>query len=619
MRRFYDLHTALKQPLAVEALYLDRNRLKELPKRILEFKNLRLLNLSGNELEQLPTWLAQFSNLETLQVHNNQLSGLPETLRDCSALQILDLRQNQLQEIKASELPPNLIQLDLSENHLRKFNLPAPFLHLESLLLNQNQLTSFPKLKNVPQLKSLALFQNKIKKGPKDWRTIKSIEQLNLGRNRLVNIPDGIAYLEQLKYLDLSRNKLGQLPATLAKCIHLRKLNLAANQLQQLPAALSNLEWLVDLDLSKNNFKEIPESVQNLRRLDRLDLSRNQLNSKLAFQSPKTLRLLNLSHNPIKTIASLPPQLKQLSLRKTGLKKVPFLSKIEQLEELDLSLTTLGELPRELFQLSQLKKLKGLLAPSPKKHLLQLLQSPLSVTEKQELYFFWQEAVVPSQTILLKGLSLSLTTLSKKIIAQLLQETQEVHKNLPETVKEVSILGQLSSSKASIKEGLKKADVGQSVDGAWVIIGKGPYASLPIGKKRYFFNEAQLLAFISQKSQKDLSPFSESQTLKLERLLLHPNPRQVKMALLLLKTQPVETHLLPALITAWKLQTDPKLKRQLNNLVQQNQHPAYENLRNSRLPFSIQETPDNQGQLILKWLEKEGLESDQFQHWNNYF
>ncbi|GAB5555602.1 MAG: hypothetical protein Sapg2KO_51930 [Saprospiraceae bacterium] len=619
MRRFYDLHTALKQPLAVEALYLDRTRLKELPKRILAFKNLRLLNLSSNELEQFPSWLAQFSNLEILQVNNNRLSELPETLSQCSALQILDLRQNQLQEINASKLPPNLIQLDLSENHLRQFNLQLPFLSLQSLLLNQNKLTSFPKLKNAPQLKTLALSQNKIKKGPKDWSTIKSIEQLNLGRNRLVNIPDGIAHLEQLKYLDLSRNKLRQLPAAVAKCTHLRKLNLAANQLPQLPAALSVLEWLIDLDLSKNTFKEIPESVQKMRRLDRLDLSRNHLASNLDFQSPQTLRVLNLSHNPLKTIAGLPPQLKQLSLRKTALKKTSFLGSIKQLEELDLSLTPLEKVPKELFLLSQLKKLKGLLAPTPKKHLLQLLQSPLSATEIKELYFFWEEAVIPSQAILLKGLCLSLTTLSKKIIAQLLQETQEVHENLPETVKAITLLGHLGSSKTSINEGFKKADIGHSVDSPWVIIGKGPYPKLSTDKKRYFFNEAQLLAFISQKSQKDFIPFSQSQTLKLERLLLHPNPRQVKMALLLLKTQQVETHLLPALITAWKLQTDPKLKRQLNTLVQQNQHPAYESLRNSRLPFSIQQTPDNKGQLILKWLEKEGLESDQFQHWKNYF
>lgn len=619
MRRFYDLHTALKQPLAVEALYLDRNRLKELPAQILAFKNLRLLHLSGNELEQLPEWLPLFPNLQTLEVDNNQLTSLPDTLSHCPALQVLDLRVNHLVQIKELQLPPGLIQLDLSENHLQKLNLQQPFLKLQTLLLNHNQLSSFPMLKNIPQLKNLILFRNKIKKGPQDWDTIQGLEKLNLGRNRLVNIPEAIGLLTQLKYLDLSHNKIEELPAAIAKCIHLRKVNLAGNRLHKIPYTFSHLAWLVDLNLSKNNFKEIPGGLQQLKRLDRLDLSRNQVNSKIAFQSPATLRILDLSHNPIQIIHSLPIQLKQLFLRKTHLKKAAFLSKIERLAVLDLSLNTLETLPAALFHLSQLKKLKGLLAPTPNKHLLQLLQSQLSAREKKQLYFFWQTGAIPSQAILLKGLSLSLSGLSKKINTELLQETRKTHEDLPEIVKKITILGRLTSSKVSMKVGLKNAGISTSADSPWVVLGRGPYPTLQTDGKRCFFNEAQLLAFLNQKNQPVTPPLSQNQNLKLERLLLHPNPRQVKMALLLLKTHPIESHLLPALITAWKLQTAPKLKRELSELVQQNQHPDYERLRNSRLPFSNQEDLDNKGQLLLEWLENAGLKSSEYAHWNNYF
>lgn len=619
MRRFYDLHTALKQPLAVEALYLDRNRLKELPAGILAFKNLCLLNLSGNELEQLPEWLPQLPNLQILEVYNNQLTSLPDTLSLCLALQVLDLRANHLEQINAEHLPPSLIQLDLSENHLRKLNLQQPFLKLHTLLLNHNQLSSFPRLKNIPQLKNLILFRNKIKKGPQDWDTIKDLEKLNLGRNRLVNIPEAIGLLAQLKYLDLSHNKIDQLPATIAKCTHLRKINLAGNRLHEIPPTFQHLVWLVDLDLSKNDFKEIPESLQKLKRLDRLDLSRNQVASKIAFQSPATLRVLDLSHNPIQTIQALPIQLKQLYLRKTRLKKAAFLSKTERLEVLDLSLNTLETLPAALFHLSQLKKIKGLLAPTPNKHLLQLLQNELSAREKKQLYFFWHAEVIPSQAVLLKGLSLSLAGLSKKINMALLQETRKAHKNLPETVKEITILGHLSRPKASLRLGLEKAGIRTSVDSPWTILGRGPYPTLQTDGKRCFFNEAQLLAFLNQKNQPDAPPLSQAQNLKLERLLLHPNPGQVKMALLLLKEHSIEARLQAALITAWKLQTAPKLKRQLSELVQQNQDPDYERLRSSRLPFSNQEDLNNKGQLLLEWLENAGLKSSEYAHWNNYF
>lgn len=612
MRRFYDLHSALAQPLAVEALYLDRNHLQELPDSILAFKNLRLLNLSDNQLVNLPDWIGQFSQLQTLDLSKNQFKALPVVLKHCAALEILDLQANHLEVVSDQYLPTTISQLNLSENRLGKLQLKKTFPKLKILRLNRNKLTSFPKIKAAPALKTIALFQNKIKKWPKDSRAIYGLEKLYLGRNLLKNISENIGFLKALKYLDLSKNKLTELPNSLGACLQLRNLNLAGNQLSKLPTSLEKLSWLVDLDLSENNFEEAPKVLQNLQRLDRLGLSRNQLGPKLKFQFPKTLRVLDLSHNPIKKISLLPPQLKQLSLRKMDLKTFKFLRQLLELEQLDLRLSTLSTLPESIYYLSQLKQLRGLLASGPKKHLLQLLNKDLSPKVRKELYDFWYNKTLPTQSTLLKGLALSIPGLSKKVIAQLLKQTQVEYPKLPSKIRSIRILGRLTTTKTILTKKLKTAGIQISEDSHWCILGRGPFLGLASNPSFYFFNEAQLLMRLEENKTPQENQLSQAQKAKLERLLLHPNPRQVKMALLLLEGTPIGKELLPALIAAWKLQVDPRLKRQLSDKVQQNQHADYEQLRNSKMPNLELEA-------IFQWLENAGLDRKHYQHWETFF
>lgn len=609
MTPFYDLHSALKQPLAVEALHLDRNQLKEVPESILAFKNLRLLNLSHNQLEHLPAWLDQFSYLQTLQLTSNQLQDLPETLRHCPALEVLDLRVNQFKVLNDQCLPISLVHLEISQNRLPKLHFKKTFPKLKILKININRLATFPKIKHAPNLSTLELSINRIKNWPKTLQPFSNLEKLTLGRNLLQLLPNDITQLPRLKYLDLSSNKLTKLSDSLGYCTDLRNLNLADNQLQELPSTLGQLSWLVDLNLSENQFSKIPQVVQQLQRLDRLDLSRNQLGPRLKFLSSDTLRVLDLSHNPIESISQLPLRIKQLSLRKMPLEKLVILDQLQDLEQLDLRLVKLETLPDGLFYLSRLKVLKGLLGGTEKQHLLQLLNHPLTPPERQALFYFWQGEGLPNQAILLKGLALSFPYLSKKITAQLLRETKAVYPNLPEETLEVQIVGRLTSSKVKLKRMLNQSGLHLSEQSNWCILGGNPFPALNPAQTYHFFNEAQLLTFLNQKKQPNLS---QSQYLKLERLLLHANPKQVKMALLLLKKQSIDSQLLPALIAAWKLQTDPKLRRQLRELAQQNQHPNYELLHNGKLLAAEVST-------VFQWLENAGFDPQDFKRWESFF
>ena len=564
MSGFYDLHSALKEPLAVETLHLDRSQLKAVPEQILAFKNLRLLNLSHNELTVLPDWLDQFPHLKTLQVAKNQLRELPECLRFCSALEFLDLRSNIIENLDSTFLPAQLIQLDLSDNQLQKFQSSAAFPKLKVFKINQNKLTTFPKITNAPKLDTLEIYKNKIKKWPKNSQMLLTLEKLNLGCNLLKDVPEYLEDLERLKYLDLSNNKISGLPTQMGHCTALRNLNLANNQLDKLPETFAKLSWLVDLEMSRNNFASQPKVLAQLPRLDRLNLSRNQLGPDFSAQLPISLRVLDLSNNPIETAKNFPIPLKQLYLNNTSIRDLDFLQRLGALEHLDLSRTKLGELPKSLFLLTGLRQ---------------------------------------------KGLTYSLTGLQKKMTTQLLSNTRKDFGDLPENTTSVQILGRLTINKSAFEASLKETNLEITPDSKWCILGKGPYPELKQHQIYHFFNEAQLLTFLKIKKQNGLSL---AQKEKLERLLLHPNSRQVKMALLLLKGKTIDPWLLPALIASWKLQQDPKVKRQLSTLVQQNQHPDYEALRN--VPLQSKETG-----AILHWIAKAGLNPDDFQHWKIFF
>merc|ERR1712048_802181 len=76
----------------LRALYLQNNKIKQLPGCIGNFKNLQTLNISGNNLKELPTKLSELGNLKILDVSNNsKLVKLPKELGNLRTLETLTL------------------------------------------------------------------------------------------------------------------------------------------------------------------------------------------------------------------------------------------------------------------------------------------------------------------------------------------------------------------------------------------------------------------------------------------------------------------------------------------------------------------------------------------------
>ena len=119
---YTDLKEALEHPEKVIRLELKKQKLKEFPKEIFQFKNLQYLDLSRNQLKELPDSIYLITKLQCLVVAHNKLGSLPKEIGKCKNLFYLNANNNDL-----FGLPPQignlekLRVLDLWSNDLADF------------------------------------------------------------------------------------------------------------------------------------------------------------------------------------------------------------------------------------------------------------------------------------------------------------------------------------------------------------------------------------------------------------------------------------------------------------------------------------------------------------------
>ena len=103
----------------LEELYLDYNRLDELPRWLFSCHNLRVLSLNDNRLQTVNTAISNLIYLERLDVSKNCLRSLPGSLEMCRRLNYLELSSNAIVELPFVVLKMvNLRELYLNSAYL---------------------------------------------------------------------------------------------------------------------------------------------------------------------------------------------------------------------------------------------------------------------------------------------------------------------------------------------------------------------------------------------------------------------------------------------------------------------------------------------------------------------
>lgn len=96
---FRNLGDALLKPDSVFKLDLSKQKRKEVPEQIRQFKNLQVLKLSKNNLTEIPEWIGEFKNLQVLDLSYNKLKAIPSGIGNCRQLVFLGLNRNLIETL----------------------------------------------------------------------------------------------------------------------------------------------------------------------------------------------------------------------------------------------------------------------------------------------------------------------------------------------------------------------------------------------------------------------------------------------------------------------------------------------------------------------------------------
>ena len=199
---------------------------------------------------------------------------------------------------------------------------------------------------------------------PSEIGQLTDVKYLSFSSNSFSGtIPDEIGSLENIESFDTSLNFInGKLPDIFDRLVYLKSFNVALNYLSgSLPQTLLyNSTVLNSLNISRNIFGGseplLPEDLGQMTSLTSLDLSTNQFSGPIpeSIGEMKNLVELRLDQNfltgPLPASVNQLADMKILSVSGNFISALPGgLTSLTQLEQLQLSINSIVEIPEEVF------------------------------------------------------------------------------------------------------------------------------------------------------------------------------------------------------------------------------------------------------------------------------
>eukprot|EP01088_Endostelium_zonatum_P020671 TRINITY_DN7734_c0_g1_i1.p1 TRINITY_DN7734_c0_g1~~TRINITY_DN7734_c0_g1_i1.p1 ORF type:complete len:1171 (-),score=307.66 TRINITY_DN7734_c0_g1_i1:44-3556(-) len=276
------------------------NKLRSIPVEFTSLRSLSVLDLSMNELDKNlfganlnPNQLKFWPRLQKLYLNGNKLTNLPASLGNWENLAELECSDNQITSFPVSffSLPTTLGKIDLRNNKISSFP-PPP----QSAANNKGPI--------LERLWFLDLGRNRISKFPTEIFQMTSLFHLSMWDNFISTIPPGISSLTRLKTFHIAYNTLGAdktfgISHEISSLVSLQIISIQGCALSSIPECLYQMPWLREVYLSNNDIKEVSKDIAKLNNLHILDLTGNLIKSlpDEIHYLENSLAELELSHN----------------------------------------------------------------------------------------------------------------------------------------------------------------------------------------------------------------------------------------------------------------------------------------------------------------------------------
>lgn len=246
----------------LEFLDLSFNGLEKLPESISYLSLLKVLRLSGNKLEQLPISISDMALVE-LYLDDNKLVDLPKELKGIRSLRVLDLTGNKIIHVgRTLGTLKSMEHLSLDKNHIK--SLPSDIgklILLRTLRVAHNELETIPlELGLCMCLEELDVAYNKLKYLPSQIADCRRLRIVRAARNKIKILPDEFGFLSNIEELYIANNELLELPRPV-QWTKIRIVDVQNNDLTSIPSAIGFTNTIQKVEVAGNPRLRIPRAV----------------------------------------------------------------------------------------------------------------------------------------------------------------------------------------------------------------------------------------------------------------------------------------------------------------------------------------------------------------------